>query len=168
MLELLTFSTLLPLFPAQADFSRRLPPQTKTKGAPLPCWGAARLLDVFALGAIFKTLVHLNLRKHLRLPVGFLPKFFLRISCFPADVKGPPPILEEKTNERLLEVDFIWIACRGGWWLCGGYKCFAKLVLREVSMIGGWERPGSPASRPFTLRFPRLFTNSSQQITGSR
>ena len=28
-----------------------------------------------------------------------------------------------------------FLACRAGWRLCGGYKCFAKLVLREVSMI---------------------------------
>ena len=62
-----------------------------------------------------------------------------------------------------------FLACRAGWWLCGGVtNVLQSMVLREVSMIGGWERPGSWASRPFTLRLPRLFTNSSQQITGSR
>lgn len=35
-----------------------------------------------------------------------------------------------------------FLAYRAGWWLCGGYKCFAKLVLREVSRILGMEKAG--------------------------
>src|SRR5699024_3897964 len=89
-----------------------LPPQAKTKGAPLPSWGAARLLDVFALGAVFKTSVSLNLRKHSRFPVGFLPKFFLRISFFPADVKNDSSLLAEAPNQRPPKGNFSWVSCR--------------------------------------------------------
>lgn len=59
-----------------------------------------------------------------------------------------------------------FLACRAGWWLCGGYKCFAKLVLREVSMILGMEKAGKRGFPAFVcygwpVRWQRTVTRSA-------